>query len=182
MTAYSIFHRQAMSDLVLSKFAVDITGQVFGKLVVVRPAEQDRFKAIKWECRCECGGTTLVRSNDLRRGRIIACGCQRGARVGGLRPSRRTHRKEYNIWSSMKDRCSNSNNENFSNYGGRGIEVCERWLSSFSNFIEDMGAKPFADASIERVDVNGNYCPENCTWIPLKDQWKNRRVRGEKKP
>jgi len=170
-----------MSDLVLSTFTKDLTGQKFGKLTALRPAFKDKLNTIRWECICECGNQTVVRSNDLRRGKIIGCGCMRGARNGVLRHSRKTHRKEYSIWSTMKGRCSNPKNQNYPAYGGRGISVCDRWLNSFENFIEDMGPKPTDDSSIERVDVNGNYCPENCIWIPLKDQWKNRRTRGLKR-
>lgn len=84
---------------------------------------------------------------------------------------------EYKIWAQMKGRCSNKNNKKYPQYGGRGIVVCDRWKdegNGYDNFIEDMGYKPEKNYSIERVDVNGNYEPSNCTWIPMKDQQKNK--------
>ena len=82
---------------------------------------------------------------------------------------------EYQIWAQMKQRCNNPNHGNYSNYGGRGIVVCEQWLNSYSNFIGDMGNRPTDNHSIERKDVNGPYSPENCLWIPLKEKQLNKR-------
>ena len=82
---------------------------------------------------------------------------------------------EYQIWAQMKQRCNNPNHGNYSNYGGRGIVVCEQWLNSYSNFIGDMGNRPTDNHSIERKDVNGPYSPDNCLWIPLKEQQLNKR-------
>lgn len=81
---------------------------------------------------------------------------------------------EWQIWSQMKGRCLNPNNKGYKNYGGRGIKVCDRWLE-FANFYADMGDQPYVRASIERIDVNGNYEPSNCKWIPSSEQSKNRR-------
>jgi len=84
---------------------------------------------------------------------------------------------EYQIWSQMKGRCLNENNKKYPNYGGRGISVCDRWTEKgkgYINFIEDMGYRPTDKHSIERVDVNGNYEPANCIWIPIREQSLNR--------
>lgn len=89
----------------------------------------------------------------------------------------KTKQAEYKIWSQMKGRCSNKNNEKYPHYGARGIVVCNRWKEDgkgYDNFIEDMGYKPEKNYSIERIDVNGNYEPSNCMWIPMKDQQKNK--------
>lgn len=85
--------------------------------------------------------------------------------------------KEYMIWASMKQRCNNKNNSGYSNYGGRGIKVCKRWETSFSNFISDMGKKPTTNHSIERVDNNKGYSPDNCVWATRKQQSRNKRTR-----
>ena len=82
---------------------------------------------------------------------------------------------ESDIWQRMKQRCLNPKVEEYKYYGGRGIKVCDRWLNNFAYFIEDMGWRPDNSYSIERIDVNGDYCPENCIWIPKSQQIKNRR-------
>ena len=88
----------------------------------------------------------------------------------------RTNTKEYRAWSSMKSRCSNPNVASYPNYGGRGITVCDRWLNSFENFFEDMGEAP-EGFELDRIDVNGNYTPDNCRWVDESTQAKNRRIR-----
>ena len=85
------------------------------------------------------------------------------------------HRKTYNIWNAMKQRCFNTNGYCYERYGGRGITICDRWLSNYQNFVDDMGEVPHG-YSIERIDIDKNYCPENCTWIPKGDQVFNRSI------
>ncbi len=82
---------------------------------------------------------------------------------------------EYAVWLAMKQRCCNKNEPSYHNYGARGIIVCDRWKESFSAFISDMGRRPSDDHTIERVDVNGNYCPDNCIWIERRKQFSNMR-------
>jgi hypothetical protein len=128
---------------------------------------------------CDCGKTKQVAAANLLHGRSLSCGCIRGEQLGRRNTERlRTHgasgTREHRIWSGMINRCTNPRSKDFKNYGARGIAVCERWLS-FENFIEDMGQRPSARHSIERVDNDGPYSPDNCIWGVPKDQCTNRR-------
>jgi len=142
-------------------------------------------------CRCSCSNKTefYVRKDSLLNGHTKSCGCLNKEKIAVYGKLKNKHGEsygknrtlEYNCWQVMIQRCTNEKNPNYSRYGGRGITVCDRWLKSFENFISDMGRKPKKEYSIERVDVNGNYCPENCIWIPMSDQHKNRRNRFDLK-
>ena len=147
--------------------AIDITGQTFNKLTVLGPVKRDLHKKILWLCLCICGKEVTTRALSLKRGKIKACGCDRPAR--GMSDSR-----EYKTWMSMKMRCYNKNDKAFKNYGGRGISVCERW-EIFGNFFDDMGYKPTLRHSIDRIDNDGDYSPENCQWATAKMQVRNTR-------
>jgi len=115
-----------------------------------------------------------MRADHLTRKSVKSCGC-----LNHLGHAARKHGAHgtptYATWSSMIQRCSNPRDSHWQYYGGRGITVCDRWRTSFADFLADMGPKP-AGYSIERADVDGNYEPSNCTWIPMADQSKNRRV------
>lgn len=144
---------------------IDLTGQRFGRLVVLsRHRDNDKQGATRWSCRCDCGASTIVRRSDLRDGNTRSCGCyaRELSRTHGMSKS-----LEYQIWRSMINRCTNSNDKGYRRYGGRGIEVCARWHNSFESFYEDMGKKPGPEYSIDRIDNDGNYEPGNCQWIPL---------------
>lgn len=159
---------------------IDMTGQRFGRLTAVTAIEQDRRNRIwRWLCRCDCGETTIVYGTNLRRGTSRSCGCwQREAASirntvhGANKPGKRT--VEYETWQRMLDRCYNPRCKDFKNYGGRGIEVCERW-HDFVNFLADMGLRPAGKYSIERVNNDGNYEPSNCIWLLQSEQPKNQR-------
>lgn len=158
-----------------------LKGKVFGKLTVV---DIDRTEGglSYWLCSCACGGSRVVRNGNLTSGNTKSCGCtKRNPRKHGL-----LHRPEYRTWSSMRTRCENPHSISYNRYGGRGIQVCERWRE-FANFFSDMGPRPSAHHSIDRIDSDGDYEPRNCRWATRKEQSDNKArtnkltVRGETK-
>ena len=156
----------------------DLLGQRFGRLVVVSgPVIKSR--KTRWNCQCDCGGTITTLSGSLIRGRTKSCGCLRRENTGAMF---RTHghwgSRTHAIWKTMRQRINNPDNKDYKHYGGRGIQICERW-NDYENFLADLGECP-PGYSIERIDVDGNYCPENCCWIPHSDQPKNQRNRRPK--
>jgi hypothetical protein len=161
----------------MGKPRLNLSGMRFGKLQVIDFVLPHSGRTM-FNCLCDCGKTTAIAGSDLKTGNSKTCGCgkiaagytanlQHGGATGKCTPT-------YATWASMKQRCRDPSSIGWEHYGGRGISVCERWLTNFANFLEDMGEKPDG-YSIERIDVDGNYCPENCKWIPLSDQGKNKR-------
>lgn len=155
----------------------DLTGQKFTRLTVLG-LHETRAKKSYWHCVCECGNNLITRSDALTSGRARSCGCLQKESASNVCKSRNTtHGKSrsrtYRIWCGMVTRCTNTNLPYFNNYGGRGISICERWLT-FENFIADMGECP-PGLSIDRIDVNGNYEPSNCRWVDTKTQSRNTR-------
>ena len=163
----------------MSKPRIDLTGQRFGKLSVMEKIVPPKGRTL-FICACDCGGKITLNSSDLQSGNTKSCGCYRreissrinlkhGATVNGK------HTGAYRSWTTMKSRCYNEDNNRFYAYGGRGIRVCDRWLESFDNFFADMGDRP-EGYSLDRIDVNGNYSPENCKWATTTEQSRNQRT------
>lgn len=158
-------------------------GSKYGRLTVidiVPPKEAGR--GYLWKCKCECGNETVSAPLKLIKGKTKSCGCAKRDRVKTDPLFDRTkhggrHERLYRIWHGMKQRCERKENGDYQNYGGRGISICEEWRNNYAAFREWAFSNGYSDdLTIERKDVNGNYCPDNCTWISPKEQARNRRT------
>lgn len=155
---------------------IDLTGSTFGRLTVLRRHPVNSGKRVQWVCICECGVEKIVTGHGLTSGDTKSCGCL--ARESVLTRSI-THGMSghplHNVWNSMIQRCYNEKSASYKNYGARGIRVCSRWRESFENFYADMGERPTNEHSIERLDGNKDYQPDNCVWATRKEQARNKR-------
>jgi hypothetical protein len=150
----------------------DLIGSKFGKLTVVSLARIEKTQ--HWNCLCDCGKSVVVPTRNLRVGHNKSCGCNKGlARLthGHGKPSNLT----YMSWQSMKKRCNpNPKSEYYARYYGRGIRICDRWINSFENFLNDMGERPSKEHTLERNKNNLNYYKENCSWETMYVQQRNK--------
>lgn len=148
----------------------DLTGQRFGKLVVTKyyPVRSENRNRYYCDCKCDCGNTITVLAANLKHGKTH-CGCE--SNKHGLSKTR-----IYQTWIHMKQRCHNKNSTDYKNYGGRGIFVCDEWRSNFLNFYNWAMDNGYSEnLTIERIDVNKGYSPDNCTWIPMEEQSNNKQ-------
>lgn len=160
---------------------VDIAGEKYGRLTPLYRVEPDKYGRSVWMCKCECGNKKKISANALRMGNTRSCGCLEKENRGlfGTR-SKRTHRMKgtrlYRIWQGTKNRALNRNDEHWPDYGGRGITICDEWKTSFEAFRDWSIANGYRDdLTIDRINVNGEYCPENCRWVTPADQQRNKR-------
>ena len=155
--------------------ARDITGKRFHSLTAVRYVGSDGKKSL-WLIRCDCGKDLVMPASEFLKGKRKSCGCQSKRLIS---EKNRTHgmsnHPAYWVWRSMNDRCRLPSHHAWKNYGGRGIKVCDAWQKSFENFWRDMGPTYQPGLTLDRIDVNGNYTPENCRWVPKQAQNRNRR-------
>ena len=158
-----------------------LVGKTFGQLTVVSEAGRSESRHILYECICECGNHKIVSGKELLSGHTRSCGCMQRVIHGGRRVN--NTERLYNVWNGMKNRCRQRNDRNYKYYGSRGISVCDEWMDyktfrawAYANGYDE--SAPYMKCTIDRIDNDGNYEPNNCRWVSMKEQSMNKRARG----
>lgn len=167
----------------------DLTGKRFGRLTVIGLSMVNTVKSKKrnrryyvWSCKCDCGNTCEIRAESLKSGHTTSCGCYKdeARKLGNHRTHGLSKTRLYRLYTGIKTRCYNESDKHYHSYGGRGIRMCDEWRNSFKTFYDwavEHGYDEHADngmCSIDRIDVDGDYCPENCRFISMSEQQYNK--------
>lgn len=160
---------------------LDISNQKFGRLTAIEPVESDVPGGVTWRCICDCGKETYVKVKDLRNGGTKSCGCLRDEKIAEVNKSHgESHTRLYNVWNGMRQRCKDPSHKSYKNYGGRGICFCDEWedYTAFRDWALKNGYSKdakYGQCTLDRIDVNKNYSPDNCRWVDSKTQASNKR-------
>ena len=161
---------------------LDISGQRFGRLTAVKNLGSNHGRCNIWLCKCDCGNEVKIPTDSLRSGNTKSCGCLRDELISHVNAKHNKSKcnRLYNVWVGMRQRCNDKNHKSYANYGGRGISVCDEWSDylKFEKWAVENGyneSAQYGECTIDRIDVNGNYEPNNCRWVDLLTQSLNKR-------